>query len=109
MRIDGYAESPVDLHSNLLAHTSRRLLERRLGATDLTPQVREEFFAGRRTRRRWLATARAARPLLRYLRAMGAVPEEVEHPPVTAADELVGAFGNWLVCDRGLAAASVEL
>ena len=43
------------------------------------------------------------------MRAMGAVAEEAEQPPVTAADELVGAFGNWLVCDRGLAAASVEL
>ena len=50
-----------------------------------------------------------SKPLLRYLRAMGAVPEEVEQPPVTAADELVGAFGNWFVCDRGLAAASVKL
>src|SRR5260370_35986061 len=40
---------------------------------------------------------------------MGAVSEEVGQPPVTAADELVGAFGSWLVCDRGLAAASAEL
>ncbi len=109
MRLEGYAEGPVELHSHLLAHLSRWLLERGLGASDLTPPVLEEFFAGRRTRRRWLATARAAQPLLRYLRAMDAVPEEVEQPPVTAADELVGAFGNWLVCDRGLAAASVEL
>lgn len=109
MRLEGYAEGPVELHSHLLAHLSRWLLERRLGASDLTPPVLEEFFAGRRTRRRWLATTRAAQPLLRYLRAMGAAPEEAEQPPVTAADELVGAFGNWLVCDRGLAAASVEL
>ena len=109
MRLEGYAEGPVELHSHLLAHLSRWLLERGLGASDLRPPVLEEFFAGRRARRRWLATARAAQPLLRYLRAVGAVPEEVEQPPVTAADELVGAFGNWLVCDRGLAAASVEL
>ena len=109
MRLEGYAEGPVELHSHLLAHLSRWLLERGLGAGDLTPPVLEEFFAGRRARRRWLATTRAAQPLLRYLRAMGAVPEEVEWPPVTAADELVGAFGTWLVCDRGLAAASVEL
>ena len=109
MRLEGYAEGPVELHSHLLAHLSRWLLERGLGASDLTPPVLEEFFAGRRTRRRWLATTRAAQPLLRYLRAMGAAPEEAEQPPVTAADELVGAFGNWLVCDRGLAAASVEL
>ena len=109
MRLEGYAEGPVGLHSHLLAHLSRWLLERGLGASDLTSPVLEEFFAGRRTGRRWLATPRAAQPLLRYLRAMGAVPEEAEQPPVTAADELVGAFGNWLVCDRGLAAASVEL
>jgi hypothetical protein len=109
MRWEGYAEGPVELHSHLLAHLSRWLLERGLGASDLTPPVLEEFFAGRRTHRRWLATARAAQPLLRYLRAVGAVPAEVQRPPVTAADELVGAFGNWLVCDRGLAAASVEL
>ena len=109
MRSEGYAEGPVGLHSHLLAHLSRWLLERGLGASDLTPPVLEEFFAGRRTHRRWLATTRAAQPLLRYLRAVGAVPEEAERPPVTAADELVGAFGNWLVCDRGLAAASVEL
>jgi integrase/recombinase XerD len=109
MRLEGYAEGPVELHSHLLAHLSRWLLERGLGASDLTPPVIEEFFAGRRARRRWLATTRAAQPLLRYLRAMGAGPEEVEQPPVTAADELAGAFGSWLVCDRGLAAASVEL
>ena len=109
MRSEGYAEGPVELHSHLLADLSRWLLEQGLGASDLTPPVLEEFFAGRRTRRRWLATARAAQPLLRYLRAMGAGPEEVKQPPVTAAEELVGAFGDWLVCDRGLAAASVEL
>ena len=109
MRSEGHAEGPVELHSRVLAHLSRWLLERGLGASDLTPAVLEEFFAGRRTRRRWLATTRAAQPLLRYLRAVGAAPEEAERPPVTAADELVGAFGNWLVCDRGLAAASVEL
>jgi integrase/recombinase XerD len=109
MRLEGHAEGPVELHSHLLAHLSRWLLERGLGSSDLTPPVLEEFFAGRRTRRRWLATTRAAQPLLRYLRAMDAVPEEVEQPPVTAADELAGAFGNWLVCDRGLAAAPVEL
>ena len=109
MRSEGYAEGPVGLHSHLLAHLSRWLLEQGLGASDLTPLVLEEFFAGRRTRHRWLATTRAAQPLLRYLRAMDVVPEEAERPPVTAADELASAFGNWLVCDRGLAAASVEL
>jgi catechol 2,3-dioxygenase-like lactoylglutathione lyase family enzyme len=91
MRSEGYAEGPVELHSHLLAHLSRWLLGRGLGASDLTPPVLEEFFAGRRARRRWLGTTRAAQPLLRYLRAMGAVPEEVEQPPVTAADERAAA------------------
>ena len=63
MRSEGYAAGPVELHSHLLAHLSRWLLERGLGASDLTSPVLEEFFAGRRTRRRWLATPRAAQPL----------------------------------------------
>ena len=46
MRLEGYAEGPVGLHSHLLAHLSRWLLERGLGASDLTPPVLEEFFAG---------------------------------------------------------------
>src|SRR5260370_21544366 len=83
MRLEGYAEGPVELHSHLLAHLSRWLLERGLGAGDLTPPVLEEFFAGRRACRRWLATTRAAQPLLRYLRAMGAVSEDGAHPPAT--------------------------
>ncbi len=52
MRLEGYAEGPVELHSHLLADLSRWLLDQGLGASDLTPPVLEEFFAGRRTRRR---------------------------------------------------------
>lgn len=109
MRSEGYRDGPVGLHSYLLAHLSRWLLERDLGAFDLTPSILEEFFVERRAHRRWLTTTRSAQPLLRYLRAVGAAPEELEQQPATSADELVGAFEHWLVHDRGLAPMSVEL
>ena len=109
MRTEGYADGPRELHSHLLAHLSKWLLERDLGTFDLTPPLLEEFFAERRAHRRWLTTTRSAQPLLRYLRAVGAAPEEPVHQPATPADELVEAFEYWLVHDRGLAPASVEL
>lgn len=109
MRSEGYAEGPVELHSHLLAHLSRWLLERNLDASDLTPVILEEFFVERRTRRRWLVTTRAARPLISYLRAVGAAPEEPERRRTTAADELTTAFERWLVDARGLSPVSVEL
>ena len=46
MRSEGYAEGPVGLHSHLLAHLSRWLLERGLGASDLTPPVLEVHVHG---------------------------------------------------------------
>jgi hypothetical protein len=40
---------------------------------------------------------------------VGAAPEEPENQPATPADELVETFEHWLVSDRGLAPAPVEL
>jgi site-specific recombinase XerD len=62
--------------------------------------------ARRRAGYRRLPGLRGLKPPLAYLREVGAVdPATV---PITALDELLGEYQDWLVVDRGLAPATVQ-
>jgi len=73
----------------------------------LSSEVAGEYAAVRRDRAQ-LRSERALRPVLSYLRELGAVPPAaavVSHEPV---DVLLARFGGWLSRERGLAPPTVS-
>jgi hypothetical protein len=58
LEAEGYAFGGARQLVLLLAHLSRWLEERGLGAGDLTAEVIETFIAGHRSRHRWCRSAR---------------------------------------------------
>jgi integrase/recombinase XerD len=93
----------------LMAHVSRWLESRALGAGDLTPDRVEEFVEVRRAAgyTGWLS-GRGLSPLLGYLRGLGVAPTPPDPVAVTPAELLVEEYRAYLASGRGLAASSVE-
>jgi len=92
-----------------MAHASRWLAGRGLGAGDLSALRVEQLMAERRVAGcSHLRSVRAMRPLLSYLRGLGVVPAAVEAAPLTAAESLVERYSAYLLERRGLASSSVR-
>jgi site-specific recombinase XerD len=90
----------------LLAHVSRWLQERGMGAFDLTNEHVEEFLVTRRVAgyAQWCST-KGLVPLLTYLRALNVVPQAIVAPS-TLSERLLDAFRTYLLQERGLAAGT---
>ena len=107
----GYTPRTARDHLYVLAHLSRWLAEEGLGAAELTPPVVEAFLRARRGAGygRWL-TARSLRPLLEYLRRVGAIPPaepRIVEDPVERLLE-VGTWSASAALPRQLCAVTVR-
>ena len=106
----GYTPLTVAAHLRLMAHLSRWLANRNLGLSVLDETTVETYFARRRaagyTNER---TAGALRPLLDYLRQLGAAPPPSPPEPATLVEELLAEYRGWMRLERGLADKTVEL
>lgn len=105
----GYRPNPQCDQLRLMAHVSRWMAEKGLGAGDLTPARVEEFLAARRAAgyTLWLS-AKGVAPLLAHLRRLGAVPPPEQPVAKTPAEQLMVRFRAYLAEERGLAASTVE-
>ena len=104
----GYTPGSAQRQVGLLAHLSRWLDSRGLGAADLTAARVEEFLAARRadgyTRE---LSGRGIAPLLGYLRGLGVVPASPQPAACPASELLVQDYRRYLMRERGLAESTV--
>jgi integrase/recombinase XerD len=99
----GYTQNATADQLRVLAHLSRWLAAEGLGAAELTPAVGDAFLTARRLAgyTLWLSR-KALRPLLEYLRELGAVrPAPIVVPTPTEA--LLERYREYLTSERGLA------
>lgn len=104
----GYKPNALCDQLRLMAHVSRWLEERSVGAGELTPARVDEFLARRRAEgyTLWLSTKDMV-PMLDYLRGLGVVQTPTPAPPATEAEQLQEHYRSYLVQLRGLAVATV--
>ena len=106
----GYTPLTAAGHVRLMAHLSRWLVGEGLDASELTQARVDAYFAQRRAagyvNER---TSRALRPLLGYLRRLGAAPPYVPPAPVTATELMLARYRNYLAVERGLAETTADL
>jgi integrase/recombinase XerD len=96
-----YSEGRVGQLLLLMAHLSRWLDERDLGAGDLTADAIEQFFAGFRAQHNWCRSPRSLATVLEHLRSIGVAPVPDVEPAQSAEEELLASFGTYLRRQRG--------
>ena len=106
----GYTPRTARDHGYVLAHLSRWLDAQRLAPSEVTPPVVDRFVQARRRDgyRRWRST-RSLRPLLGYLREVGAVPAARPPEGDPTGDRLLGAYRRYLLVERRLAPTTVRV
>jgi integrase/recombinase XerD len=102
----GYTPLTTVPQLQLMAHVSRWLEREGLTAGGLTGQEAGRFLAARRAAGKPRHPA-GMRPLLEYLRGLGAIPPEPPPPPQDTASALISEFAEYLRCERGLAPMTV--
>jgi site-specific recombinase XerD len=104
----GYRPNPVCDQLRLMAHASRWLDARGLGAEELTPARVEEFLVHRRGEgyTLWLSS-KAMVPMLDYLRELGVVATPTPVALTSEADHLQDDYRAYLVQERGLAPGTI--
>ncbi len=102
LRRVGYTENSTADQLRLLAHLSRWLAAQGLAAAALTPAMGDAFLTARRAAgyTLWLSR-KALRPLLEYLRELGAAPPEPVAVP-TPTEALLARFREYLTSERGV-------
>jgi site-specific recombinase XerD len=103
----GYSPRTREAQGALLRHLAGWLARRSVPLAGLTSEVAGEYAAVRRERVQ-LRSERALRPVLSYLRELGAVPPAAVVVPREPVDVLLARFGGWLSRERGLAPATVS-
>src|SRR5260221_38324 len=103
----GYPPRTCEAQVALLRHLGHWLTDQGLPLSGLTSEVAGEYAAARRGRAQ-LRSERALRPVLSYLRELGAVPSAAVVVPREPVDVLLARFGGWLSRERGLAPATVS-
>jgi integrase/recombinase XerD len=104
----GYTRLSAADQLRLMAHLSRWLASRGLGAGQLTPQRAEQFLCARR--RAGYASRRSQRgltPLLGFLRRQGVTPLPMP-PACTPAQRMAGDYRIYLAQERGLVAGTIR-
>ena len=105
----GYTPHAVVKQLRLFARLSQWLQNEDIVLADLDREVVERFFSDRRAAGYTeLVSARAAEPLLAYLRGIGVVPPEVAPAPCGPVEELLASYRRYLVLERGLLAESAK-
>jgi integrase/recombinase XerD len=105
----GFTPSSVDLHAQLVAHLSAWLDREGLGPGDLTPDAVEAYFAARRAEGCPIHHTRASlKPLLAYLRSIGAVPEPAGSVARGPVEALLDRYRRYLRVERCLDPVTIE-
>jgi site-specific recombinase XerD len=92
-----YCEGSVAGHLRLLAHLSSWLAERELAPARLTPELVEQYAAGRKAAHLLYRSPRGLAPLLEHLRAVGAIPPA---PEEVFGNQVLRAYGDYLAGER---------
>lgn len=101
---EGYVSCSAAIKLQLVAHLSRWLQARGLGAGELTEPVIMDFLAERRATYTAQVSLEALAPFLDYLRSRDAIPRLGSHVPVTAQEILLAEYQDYLLIRRGLSA-----
>jgi site-specific recombinase XerD len=105
----GYTPGSAGSQVRLMAHLSRWLGGRGLGAADVSPSVLHRFVVARRVAGyRLLRSPQALTPMLGYLRGLGVVPPDVVVQAPGPADVALERFRAYLLGERGLTVASAR-
>ena len=101
--VEGYRPATARLHMRLMAQLSRWLMRKGLDAGGLCAAEVERFLADRRAagyaNHR---SAKAMRPLLSYLRALGVAPTLPAPAPTGAVEVALERYRRYLKVERGL-------
>ena len=103
----GYSSKTCEAQVALLRHLARWLAQQGVPLSGLSSEVAGEYAAVRRERVQ-LRSERALRPVLSYLRELGAVPPVTVVAPHEPVDVLLTRFAGWLSRERGMAPATVS-
>lgn len=105
----GYAYGSAVNQLRLVAHVSRWLEARGLGAEAFTADVVGEFIDARRVAGYcWQPTGQGLAPIVGYLCDLGVVVEPSSPVVIrTAVEDLVERYRCYLACERGLAAGTI--
>jgi site-specific recombinase XerD len=91
----------------LMANLSRWMQARGMGAGDLSPERVREFTAARRAAgRRSGRSLRSLAPVLAALARAGVLAPDSPAAPASEQERLLAAFGQYLRCERALAAGT---
>ena len=101
---EGYVSCSAAIKLQLVAHLSRWLQARGLGAGELTEPVIMYFLAERRATYTAQVSLEALAPFLDYLRSRDAIPGRESRVPVTAQEILLAEYQDYLLIRRGLSA-----
>ena len=104
----GYSWASAEAQLGLMKHLSCWLGSQGVSAGDLTPEMAAQFMAARRLVHSQLRGPRALVPLLDFLREQGAAPRPTVVAAATPADVVAERFAQYLLQQRGLAAATVR-
>lgn len=104
----GFTHHSAAAQVRLMAHLSRWLDTRKLGVSDLTVELIEEFFDERRQSYAAFISPRALRPLVRWLAATEVIPAQVAVPRPVHDPPVLTRFEQYLRAERRLQEISVQ-
>jgi len=105
----GYTPHSVRFQMRLMVHVSRWLVDEGLGAGDLRIAEVERFLRARRAAGyTQLLSIKAMRPMLTYLRDLGAAPTPPPPTPNSPVEEVLERYRNYLTIARGLGHAATR-
>jgi site-specific recombinase XerD len=109
LRRQGYTQNSQGLQLQLAAHLSRWLAVEGLDSHALEPATVERFVTARRAAGYVNHTsAKALRPLLTYLRALGVTPPAPAAMPAGPVEELLARYRGHLTGERGLTEQTIS-
>lgn len=104
----GYSRTSAEQHVCFIAHLDRWMRAAGVGVDGLSGSVIERYLAQRRAAGYVeYRSVRALRPLLEFLAPLGVLPAAEEVPP-GPVEELLGRYREYLIGERGLAAATAR-
>jgi len=105
----GYADSTAANQLKLVRHLSRWMTAEGLSVPELFPVHVERYVAARREAHyRHNLSEQGLRPLLEFLRGLGALGEPTAPKAVTPSEQLLEDYARYLVAERSLAPGTVR-
>jgi integrase/recombinase XerD len=105
----GYAAGSARAHVRLMAHLSRWLADEEVDPHGLRVIELRQFLESRlAVGRKNHLTEKAMRPVLKYLRSIGAVPDPPVVVPEGPVEEVLDHYRRYLTIERGLAGCTAR-